>query len=42
MNRTRLEQQLRELPLAQYAFFRTDAQEITPRVRAQCVHECPR
>ncbi len=42
MNRTRLEEQLRELPLAQYAFFRTDALEITPRVRAVCEQECPR
>ena len=42
MNRARLEEQLRELPLAQYAFFRTDALEITPRVRAVCEQECPR
>ena len=42
MNRARLEEQLRALPLAQYAFFRTDALEITPRVRAVCEQECPR
>ena len=42
MNRARLEEQLCALPLAQYAFFRTDALEITPRVRAVCEQECPR
>lgn len=42
MNRTALEAQLAELPIAQYAFFPTDALEFSRRIRAVCEQECPR
>lgn len=42
MNRELLEQQLSELPIAQYEFFRTEELEFAPRIRMICETECPR
>ena len=42
MDRGRLEEQLRELPLVQYEFFETRDLVFTPRVRAVCEMECHR
>lgn len=42
MNRERFEQRLCELPIAQYAFFRTAELTFSPRIRHVCKHECPR
>lgn len=42
MNRSLLEQQLSELPLAQYVFFPTVELEFSERIRTVCVQECPR
>lgn len=41
MDRERLEAQLAELPLYQYAFIKTDSLCFTERVRWICEHECP-
>ena len=41
MDRQRLEGQLAELPLYQYAFFRTDELLFSERVRYICRTECP-
>lgn len=41
MDRERLEQQLAELPLYQYAFIRTRDLEFSQRIRWICAHECP-
>ncbi|MEA4966153.1 MAG: DUF2284 domain-containing protein [Oscillospiraceae bacterium] len=41
MNRERLEEKLRELPLYQYAFFPTEALCFTDKVRTVCREECP-
>ena len=41
MNREKLEAQLAELPLYQYAFIRPDQLTFTDRVRWICEHECP-
>lgn len=41
MDRERLEAQLAELPLYQYAFIRTQDLFFTERVRWICEHECP-
>ena len=40
MNKERLEEKLRELPLYQYAFIKTDELTFTPRVRHICETEC--
>ena len=42
MNREKLEEQLSQLPLAQYVFFDTEELEFSPRIRAVCKNECPR
>ena len=42
MNRAALEEQLAQLPVAQYAFFRTDELAFSERVRTVCEQECPR
>ena len=42
MNRELLEQQLSELPLAQYEFFETEELEFAERIRVICETECPR
>ena len=42
MNRELLEQQLLELPIAQYEFFRTEELEFAERIRMICEQECPR
>lgn len=42
MNRELLEQQLSELPLAQYEFFETHELEFAERIRVICQSECPR
>ena len=42
MDRGRLEEQLRTLPLVQYEFFETRDLVFTPRVRVVCEMECPR
>ena len=42
MNRKSLEEQLAQLPLAQYVFFNTEELEFSPRIRAVCKNECPR
>jgi len=41
MDREKLEQQLAELPLLQYEFFRTEELMFTERVRYICETECP-
>ena len=41
MNRERLEAQLAELPLYQYAFIRTEDLCFSERIRWICEHECP-
>ena len=41
MNRERIEAQLAELPLYQYAFLTPDQLTFTDRVRWICQHECP-
>lgn len=41
MNREKLEAQLSELPLYQYAFIRTDDLMFSDRIRWICEHECP-
>lgn len=42
MNRELLEQQLLELPIAQYEFFATEELEFADRIRMICEIECPR
>ena len=42
MDRTLLEEGLRELPIVQYEFFETEELVFTPRVRTVCRQECPR
>lgn len=42
MNRQLLEQQLLELPIAQYEFFETEELEFAQRIRLICEGECPR
>lgn len=42
MNRALLEEQLAQLPLAQYQFFTTDELSFSPRIRLVCELECPR
>ena len=42
MDRTLLEEGLRELPIVQYEFFETEELVFTPRVRVVCEMECPR
>lgn len=42
MNREKLEQQLTELPLYQYAFMKSEELLFTERVRMICQTECPR
>lgn len=42
MDRTWMEARLAELPLAQYAWFRTEELEFSPRIRQVCRRECPR
>ena len=42
MNRELLEQQLLELPIAQYEFFETEELEFAERIRMICEMECPR
>lgn len=42
MNRERLEEQLSELPIAQYEFFETQELEFAERIRTICQTECPR
>lgn len=42
MNRELLEQQLSELPIAQYEFFETEELEFAQRIRTICQTECPR
>ena len=42
MDRERLEAQLAELPLYQYAFIRTEDLCFSERIRWICEHECPR
>ncbi len=41
MDRERLEAELAELPIVQYAFFETEELTFTDRVRYVCEHECP-
>lgn len=41
MDRERLEAQLSELPLYQYAFIRTEDLMFSDRIRWICEHECP-
>lgn len=41
MDQNKLEAQLAELPLYQYAFLRTEELEFTERVREICRRECP-
>lgn len=42
MNRPLLEEQLSQLPIAQFAFFSTDELEFSQRIRTVCETECPR
>ena len=42
MNRPLLEEQLAQLPLAQYEFFSTEELEFSERIRLVCEMECPR
>ena len=42
MNRPLLEDQLAQLPLAQYEFFSTEELEFSERIRLVCEMECPR
>ena len=42
MNREVLEAQLRELPIVQYEFLKTDELTFSPRVRAVCEMDCTR
>lgn len=42
MDRALLEQQLAELPIAQYEFFDADTLEFSERIRYVCAHECTR
>ncbi len=42
MNRVLLEEQLAELPIAQYEFFSTEELEFSERIRRVCERECPR
>ena len=42
MNRELLEQQLSQLPIAQYEFFETHELEFAQRIRMICETECPR
>jgi len=42
MDRNRLEEQLRTLPIVQYEFIRTEELTFTPRVRSVCETDCPR
>lgn len=42
MNRPFFEQQLSQLPLAQYVFFPTTELEFSERIRTVCAQECPR
>lgn len=42
MNRELLEEQLAQLPLAQYQFFSTQELEFSERIRLVCRMECPR
>lgn len=41
MDRELLEQQMQELPIVQYEFFRTEELTFTDRVRTVCQVECP-
>ena len=42
LDRARLEEQLRALPIMQYEFFHTAELTFTPRVRTVCETDCPR
>lgn len=42
MNRALLEEQISQLPIAQFAFFSTEELEFSQRIRAVCQTECPR
>lgn len=42
MNIALLEEQLAQLPIAQYVFFSTKELDFSPRIRTVCEKECPR
>lgn len=42
MNRSEVEAQLAELPLAEYVWFRSEELEFSERIRAVCREDCPR
>jgi len=42
MSLEQLEQELSDLPIAQYVFFKTTDLEFSQRIRQVCIQECPR